>query len=118
MMNLDLHGRVAIVTGASRRRGIGAAICRALAELGADIFFTHWGQYDRDMSLAKEGDGPEGLHEALRGLGVRSADLAIDLAEPDAPGGILDAAAAQLGAPRILVNNATHSTSDGYLALD
>ncbi len=35
-----LSGRVAVVTGAGRRRGIGAAICRALAEKGADVFFT------------------------------------------------------------------------------
>lgn len=117
-MNLDLHGRVAIVTGASRRRGIGAAICRALAESGADIFFTHWGRYDLAMNLAEDGDGPEGLREMLRGSGVRHADLAIDLAEVDAPGRILDAATAQLGTPSILVNNATHSTTDGYAALD
>ncbi|MGD9893037.1 MAG: 3-ketoacyl-ACP reductase, partial [Dehalococcoidia bacterium] len=36
-----LAGRVAIVTGAGRRLGIGAAICRALAAAGADICFTH-----------------------------------------------------------------------------
>jgi 3-oxoacyl-[acyl-carrier protein] reductase len=118
VLNLDLHRRVAIVTGASRRRGIGAATCRALAEQGADIFFTHWGQYDRAMNIAGEGDGPEGLHEVLHGLGVRSADLMVDLAEADAPWRILDSATAQLGAPAILVNNATHSTSDGYEALD
>ncbi len=29
--------RIAIVTGASRRRGIGAAVCRALAQAGSDI---------------------------------------------------------------------------------
>ena len=34
-----LRGRVAVVTGAGRRRGIGAAICRALAEKGTDIPF-------------------------------------------------------------------------------
>ncbi len=34
-----LRGRVAVVTGAGRRRGIGAAICRALAEKGTDVPF-------------------------------------------------------------------------------
>jgi 3-oxoacyl-[acyl-carrier protein] reductase len=33
-----LKGKIAIVTGASRRNGIGAAICRALASEDADIF--------------------------------------------------------------------------------
>jgi 3-oxoacyl-[acyl-carrier protein] reductase len=118
VLNLDLHGRVAIVTGASRRRGIGAAICRALAEQGADIFFTHWGRYDVAMDLAEDGDGPDGLRATLLALGVRCADLEVDLADIATPVRILDAATAQLGAPTILVNNATHSTTDGYEALD
>ena len=46
-VSLDLTGRVAMVTGASRRRGIGAAICRALASHGADILCTHWPPFDR-----------------------------------------------------------------------
>ena len=33
-----LKGKIAIVTGVSRPGGIGAAICRALAREGADIF--------------------------------------------------------------------------------
>jgi len=37
-MAAGLRGRVAVVTGAGRCRGIGAAICKALAEEGADIF--------------------------------------------------------------------------------
>lgn len=48
-MGNNLHGRVAIVTGASRRQGIGAAICRALAAEGADIFFTCWRPYDQSI---------------------------------------------------------------------
>lgn len=32
---MSLSGHVALVTGASRERGIGAAVCRALAAAGA-----------------------------------------------------------------------------------
>ena len=42
MEKRELSGRIAVVTGAGRRRGIGTAICRALADKGADIFI-----YDR-----------------------------------------------------------------------
>ncbi|MGZ6505378.1 MAG: hypothetical protein ACXVDG_10245, partial [Tumebacillaceae bacterium] len=45
-----LTGRLAIVTGASREVGIGAAICRALAAEGADLFVTYWAPYDKDVS--------------------------------------------------------------------
>ena len=40
------------------------------------------------------------------------------MADPSAPYKLLDVAAAELGLPDILVNNAAHSTRDGYLNLD
>ncbi len=117
-VSLDLGGRIAIVTGASRRRGIGAAICRALANHGADILFTHWQAYDGSHGNGVDGDGPAVLERELLALGVRASGLAVDLAQPDAYLQVLDAAAARLGTPTILVNNAAHSTSDGYEHLD
>ncbi len=42
-----LAGKIAVITGVSRARGIGSAIARAFALEGADIFFTHWTSYDR-----------------------------------------------------------------------
>lgn len=112
-----LAGRVAIVTGASRRRGIGAAICHALAARGADILFTHWRAYDRAMEYPDE-DGPAALERELGALGGRVAALEIDLAEPESYRVVLDAAEVRLGVPAILVNNAAHSTRDGYRQLD
>ena len=117
-LNLDLTGRVAIVTGASRRQGIGAAICRALASHGADIAFTHWQAYDRQHGNGPDTDGPATLERELQALGVRTCGLEIDLSQPDAHLHVLDATAARIGPPTILVNNAAHSTNDGYERLD
>lgn len=47
MVEKKLDGRIAIVTGATRLAGIGAAICLSLAGQGADIFFTYWTAYDK-----------------------------------------------------------------------
>src|SRR5205823_9457243 len=117
-LSLDLTGRVAVVTGASRRQGIGAAICRALASHGAEILFTHWQPHDRTHGIGLDEEGPAALERELRELGVRASGLAVDLAPPDAPPRVLDAAAERLGPPAILVNNAAHSTNDGYERLD
>ena len=109
---------MAVVTGAGRRRGMGAAICRALAGRGADVFLTHWPSYDRNMPWGADEDGPEALLDGLRSTGVRAEGLQADLSRPGSPGEILDAVADRLGSPSILVNNAAYSTRDGYEGLD
>jgi 3-oxoacyl-[acyl-carrier protein] reductase len=114
----DLAGRIAIVTGAGRRQGIGAAICRALAAAGADICFTHWQAYDDAMAWGADADGPRLLRDELLGLGVRCEAVALDLGDPASAAWLLDEVERRLGPPSILVNNATHSTNDGYERLD
>ncbi len=117
-VTLDLSNRGAIVTGASRRQGIGAAICRALASHGADVLFTHWQHYDGVHGSGIDTEGPADLEREMHAMGVRASALEIDLALPDAHLRVLDTASERLGSPTILVNNAAHSTSDGYELLD
>lgn len=58
------------------------------------------------------------LQQELRARGVRAEHRAFDLAQPSTPARILDWARQAIGPPSILVNNAAHSTRDGYEALD
>lgn len=113
-----LRGRVALVTGASRLGGIGAAVCRALAAAGADVAFTHWRAYDRNFPWAGQVDEPAKLEDDLRALGVNAVAIEADLADPATPERLLDEVWDRVGPLRILVNNAAHSTRDGYAKLD
>ena len=108
---------IALVTGASRRIGIGAAACRALATQGHDIFFTHWQAYDRTMTWGEDTDGPDALQAEIEALGVRCRHVAADLGQPESAVQILDAAEAALGNVSILVNNATYSVNADHAAL-
>lgn len=113
-----LKGQIAVVTGASRPAGIGTAICRALAQAGADVLFTHWKAYDRTMEWGAEEAWPTQLAGELRALGVRAEELECDLSRPEGPQEVMDAVEKRLGSASILVNNAAYSTRDGYARLD
>lgn len=118
MRKNTLSHRIAIVTGASRQRGIGAAICRALAADGVDIFFTYWRPYDRSMPWGAEEDEPIHLRDELLRMGVRCESAEIDLSASNSSMQIMEEVETRLGQTSILINNATHSTSDEYEHLD
>jgi NAD(P)-dependent dehydrogenase (short-subunit alcohol dehydrogenase family) len=84
----DLDGRVAIVTGASS--GLGAAVARALAGLGARVAVVAR-RHDRLAELAKEIDG---------------VAVTCDLSDLEHVGSIVPVVADALGPPEILVNAA------------
>jgi 3-oxoacyl-[acyl-carrier protein] reductase len=113
-----LRGKIAIVTGVSRRRGIGAAVCRAFAACGVDILFTHWRDFDRQAGYDADEEGPAVIAGELRRHGVRVEELEVDLGDPEAPRGVIALAAERLGAPAILVNNAAHDVLGGIAELD
>lgn len=113
-----LKGQTALVTGATRANGIGAAVVRRLAAAGCDVAFSHWRPYDAAFPWGAAREDPEQLEAAVREEGARSLAVECDLSLPDGAHRLLDAAEAGLGPIGILINNAAHSTSDGYQALD
>jgi 3-oxoacyl-[acyl-carrier protein] reductase len=95
-----MGGAIALVTGADNPRGIGRAVCRALAARGAAVACSVL-----PGSTASEAD----LH---------AVPIEADLSDPEAPEALFDAVEAFVGRPTILVNNAAHSTRDDPRTLD
>lgn len=114
----DLTGQVALVTGASRLQGIGAAICRALAVRGSDVAFSHWRPYDAAFPWSGAPSEPDDLQRELRALGVRAVAIECDLSDAGAAEWLLDEVESRLGPIGILVNNAAYSMNDGVELLD
>lgn len=105
-----MNKRIALVTGVSRLKGIGKAICIELAKQGIDIFFTYWKPYDKSMLWGVDDIEPELIRKEILGLGVRCSSLELDLMNEQNIYLLFDTAQKQLGSPSILINNATYST--------
>ncbi len=100
-VSIDLSGRVALVTGASR--GIGQHVAVALARAGADVAVLATSE-DRAAPVAAE----------VRALGRRSLALGADVSDFAAAQAAVERVIAELGQVDILVNNAG-ITKDGLL---
>ncbi len=116
---LPLRGRVAVVTGASRRAGIGFAIARRLAAWGASLFLHHYAPHDRDQPWGADPGGPEAVvasvTNALAVDGAGVGDLELDLTGAGAPAQLINTATDAFGHLDILVCNHARSGGDGAL---
>jgi 3-oxoacyl-[acyl-carrier protein] reductase len=116
---LPLRGRAALVTGVSRRAGIGSAVARRLAALGASLFLHHYAPHDREQPWGEDPGGVEavvaGVRSALAAADASVRHMELDLAVPTAPAELVEAAAAALGHLDILVCNQARSGGDGPL---
>jgi 3-oxoacyl-[acyl-carrier protein] reductase len=97
-----LNGQVAIVTGASR--GIGEAICAALARANATVIGTSTSE-----------KGAEGITRAIADLGGKGAGRVLDVRDSAQCAAFVESVQSEFGAPAILVNNAG-VTRDNLLA--
>jgi len=113
-----LEGLVAVVTGVSRPEGIGAAIARRLACDGASLFLTGWPTHDAEQPwAAADAGGPDPVIAELRGAGGAVEWAPVDLAQPDGPGLVIDAAVARFGHVDVLVAKHARNSSQALEAL-
>ena len=119
---LPLRGRVALVTGVSRRAGIGYAVARRLAALGASLCLHHYPPHDRDQPWGDDPGGADavvaGVRSALAAADASVGHMEVDLALPEAPAQLIDAAAGTRGHLDILVCNHARSGDSPLGTLD
>ena len=93
-MQIDLKGRKALVTGASR--GLGRAIALSLARAGADVVITYENSADKAKAVADE----------IAAMGRRSEAIQANSANAEAIQNAVNQTVHKLGGLDILVNNA------------
>jgi 3-oxoacyl-[acyl-carrier protein] reductase len=108
-----LGGRVALVTGVSRRAGIGFAIAGRLLGLGAAVFVQSWTAHDAAQTWGADPLGAQGVVDLLRADGGRVQELEADFADPAAPAAVVKAAGSAFGHVDILVVNHARSGHGG-----
>lgn len=106
-MSHPLAGRVALITGVSRRIGIGYAVARRLLESGADLFIQHYSPFDAAQPWGA--DDVNALIADLREIGPRVEHTTADFSDQDAPQQVVSAAVDAFGHVDILVANHAYS---------
>jgi len=97
---IDLTGKSALVTGASR--GIGKAVAVRLATQGADVAFSYRGNEAAAAATAGE----------IEALGRRALAVQADVTDPEAADGLVKTVLEAFGKIDILVNNAGITRDD------
>ncbi|MGO1315870.1 MAG: SDR family oxidoreductase [Cellulomonadaceae bacterium] len=109
-------GQTVLVTGVSRRRGIGFAVACAFARAGASVFVHHFAAHDADQPWG--GDDLAAVADAIRAElspGARFGEMAADLRDAPQVEPLIAAAHALTGRLDVLVCNHARSGGDGSI---
>jgi len=93
MLEPDLSGQVALVTGSAK--GVGRDLLLTLAECGADVAVHYRSSADAAAEVAREASD----------LGVQTTALQADITDPEQVAALFDGVETDLGTVDILVNN-------------
>jgi len=105
----DLNGKVALVTGAGRYRGIGRAIALRLADDGADIVICGRPRAPDSFPAQEQEMGWQGvssLAQEIEAKGRRALALDCDVTKKDQVIAMIEAIKSEFGRLDIIVNNA------------
>ena len=106
MLEPDLDGRVALVTGSGK--GVGRALALGLAAAGADVAIHYYSSEEAAASAAAE----------ARELGVEATTVQGDVTDPDSVDGFVSDVESTLGTVDVLVNNVGDFAPSHWESLD
>jgi len=105
----ELKGKVAIVTGAGRMRGIGRGTAVVLARMGANVVVTGTGRDPGTFPQDEKDAGWRDIHstaEQVESYGVKALPLISNITDEDDVQKMVDTTVAEFGSLDIIVNNA------------
>ena len=109
--------RVALVTGVSRRQGIGFAIAKRLLEDGLSVMLHSWAPHDAAQPWAPPAGELDAVVTELGGLGDRLGHVSADFADASAPREVIESVIERFGAIDVLIVNHARSSSGGLDAV-
>ena len=116
-----LEGKVAIVTGAGRRKGMGRATALKLAEQGAGVVVTDVARERKDLQIegllgiGDDFSALEGLVSEIEALGSKALAMAVDVTDVGQIQACVDKTCEAFGGVDILFNNAGTAVGVGSL---
>ena len=108
-VNSELSGKVAIVTGAGRMRGIGRATAVILARMGSNVVVTGTGRNPDTFPHDEKDVGWRDIDstvEEIQANGVRGLPLIVDVSREKDVRRMIDSTVDEFGRLDIIVNNA------------
>ena len=98
----DMHGRTAVVTGASS--GLGEHFAQVLAGAGARVVLA-----------ARRAENLARLATRIEAAGGKALPVAMDVSQPDSIEAALETAQQEFGVPHVLINNAGIAKTERFL---
>jgi 3-oxoacyl-[acyl-carrier protein] reductase len=110
MVDRPSADRIVVVTGVSRRAGIGFAIAQRLLRDGARVLLHSFSPYDAEQPWGADPGGVDALVDQLGGASDRLCRIDVDLGDPAASRQVVERAVDAFGAIDALVVNHAHGS--------
>lgn len=107
---------IVLITGASRRIGIGSSIAKELAQSGWDVALTYWQPYDASMPWGSDPKEVQLLCQEVESFGGRSIAIEVDLSLVDSAVRIFEIIERDLGSVTAVVMSHCHSVDSDILS--